>query len=388
MNSVAATQDEMRRNNVGRLLRLLHIRGPTSRARLTALTGLNRSTVRAITTELADAGLVRESAPVGRGRAGRPSIVVEPASAGTFAVALDIGVEHLIAARIGLGGVVLARHDLHQVGTDHDVHRTLDRAQGLLAMMLAGSPADAVCVGVGVGVCGVVGAQDGSVRFAPNLGWHDVPLGRMLAERLDGLPVTVGNDGDLGAMAEHARGAAAGLSDVIYISGEVGVGGGIIVDGRPLRGAGGYGGEVGHMSVNPYGRVCRCGRRGCWETEIGEEAVLLASGAAAWADVIAAPAKVDELMLARLRQVGHWMGVGVVNLVNIFNPEIVVFGGETRGLFSVTEPIVRAALATALEAPREQVRLELAALGADSVVIGAAELAFAPLLDNPLPTTV
>jgi predicted NBD/HSP70 family sugar kinase len=387
-HTVAATQDEMRRHNVGRLLRLLHVRGPTSRAGLTALTGLNRSTVRAITTDLVNAGLVCESAPVGQGRAGRPSIVVEPASARTFALALDIGVDHIVAARIGLGGVVVARTELRHVSADHSVDGVLERAHGLLDMLLAESPAGAVCVGVGVGVCGVVGAQDGSVRFSPNLGWTDVPLGRMLAERLGGLPVVVGNDGDLGAMAEHARGAAAGMSDVIYISGEVGVGGGIIVGGRPLRGAGGYGGEIGHMSVNPRGRTCRCGRRGCWETEIGEEAVLLATGAgsdAAWAEVLAARADADRRAAAGLRRVGRWLGVGVANLVNIFNPEVIVFGGDIRSVFSATEPIVREALTTALEAPREQVRLELAALGADSVVIGAAELAFAPLLDNPLP---
>src|SRR5207244_4116722 len=164
-DAVAATQDEMRRHNVGRLLRLLHVRGPMSRAGLTTLTGLNRSTVRAITTDLVNAGLVCESVPVGQGRAGRPSIVVKPTSSRTFALALDIGVEHLIAARIGLGGVVLARHELRHVGADHSVDRMLAQAQGLLDMMLAESPVGAVCVGVGVGVCGVVGAGDGSVRF-------------------------------------------------------------------------------------------------------------------------------------------------------------------------------------------------------------------------------
>src|SRR5450432_147258 len=110
MNRQAAvSQDDVRRHNLGRLLRLLHVRGATSRARLTALTGLNRSTVGALTTELVDAGLVRESTPPGRGRAGRPSIVVEPESERTFTLAIDLGVEHVIAARIGLGGVVYDR---------------------------------------------------------------------------------------------------------------------------------------------------------------------------------------------------------------------------------------------------------------------------------------
>jgi predicted NBD/HSP70 family sugar kinase len=306
--------------------------------------------------------------------------VVEPAAGRACVLAVDIGVDHLVAARVGLGGVVLDRRALRQA--DHDLGRTLDRVQRVVDAMLAEMPPGDRCVGVGVGVCGVVGGDDGSVRFAPNLGWHDVPLGRMVTERLDGrLPVSVGNDADLGAAAEHLRGSAAGLEDLIYISGEVGVGGGIILGGRPLAGAGGYGGEIGHMTVNPAGRLCRCGNRGCWETEIGEEAVRLAAGlgpGADFADVAQDPAALCE--------VGRWLGVGVVNLVNIFNPQMIVFGGTTRGVFAVTEPAVRAALSAALAAPREQVRLSLAALGADSTVLGAAELAFRPLLDNPLAT--
>jgi predicted NBD/HSP70 family sugar kinase len=182
------------------------------------------------------------------------------------------------------------------------------------------------------------------------------------------------------------RGVAAGLSDVIYISGEVGVGGGIIIGGRPLLGAGGYGGEIGHMCVNPKGRLCRCGRRGCWETEIGEEAVLLATGrpeGTELADVIAAHRAGERRAVRGMHRVGEWLGLGVVNLVNVFNPEMIVFGGMTRDIFEATEPVVTAALGAALAAPREQVRLEPAALRADSTVIGAAELAFGPLLANP-----
>jgi predicted NBD/HSP70 family sugar kinase len=386
--SNAATMDEVRRHNLGRLLRLLHVHGAMSRATLTLLTGLNRSTVGALTTDLVNAGLLRESEPVGgRGGAGRPSIVVEPDPRQAFAVAIDLGVKHLTVARVGLGGTVLDRRQIRQPTIHHDLHQTLPIIEELSTQMLSAAPPGAVCVGVGVGVCGMVGREDGSVRCGLNVGWHDVPLGRLLADRLGGLQVTVGNDGDLGALGEHMRGAAAGLSDIIYVSGEIGVGGGIIAGGHPLHGVGGYGGEIGHMCVNPRGRLCRCGRRGCWETEIGAEAVLESVGAAPDTDletVIAAHAAGDRRTAAGLRRVGHWMGVGVVNLVHIFNPEIIVFGGETRAVFSATKPIVHQALATALAAPREQLRLAAAALGADSALIGAAETAFAPLLNNPL----
>jgi len=383
----AGNQDGVRRGNLGALLRLLHVQGATSRSDLVARTGLNRSTVRALTTHLVEVDLAWESAPVGTGGAGRPSIVVAP-SPTTYALAVEIGVEQLTAARVGLGGVVLDRRELAQTPADHDPARTVARIRDLLAELTGGAVAAEACLGLGVAVCGLVRADDGTVRLAPNLGWHDVPLGRMLSDELDPqLTVSVGNEADLGARAEHLRGAGADVDDLIYLSGEVGVGAGIILGGRPAGGSGGYAGEVGHMLVNPGGRPCRCGRAGCWETEVGEDAVLLATGAArgsTLADVLIADAAGDVRVRAGLAVIGTWLGVGLANLVNLVNPELIVFGGLTRLLFPAVEPAVRAALDAALDAPCAQVRLALSGLGADSNLVGAAELAFAPLLADPL----
>ncbi|CAN5188351.1 ROK family transcriptional regulator [soil metagenome] len=384
-----ASLDDVRRRNLSALLRLLHVRGATSRADLTTLTGLNRSTVKTLTEELALARLVRESVPVGRGAAGRPSILVEPASSQAYVIALDVGVAHLTALRVGLGGVVQDRRHVEQRG-DFAVRRTVTRVARLVRALLDAAPAGGVCAGIGVGVCGAVSADDGVVRFAPNLQWVDVPLGRLLAQRLGtSLPIDLGNDGDLGARAEHLRGVGQGLSDMVYIAGEVGIGGGIITGGRPLRGAGGYAGEIGHMVVDPRGEHCRCGRRGCWETQISDAAVLSATGApdgTSLQQVLAAYAGGERWAQAGVRRVGRSLGGGVANLVNVLNPELVVFGGAIRHVYSATEPIVREALAAALVAPVEQVRLEAAGLGDDSVAVGAAELSFARLLEDPLGT--
>jgi predicted NBD/HSP70 family sugar kinase len=383
-----ASQDDVRRRNLGHLLSLLHMRGVMSRAALTALTGLNRSTVKALTADLVDAGLAVESAPVGRGGAGRPSITVGPASDHVFVLSVDLGVERLTAARVSLGGAVLDRRSLRQTSSDFTVSHTLTRLTCLLRALLDGAPAGASCVGVGVGVCGIVSREDGTVRFAPNLGWVDVPLRHLMVEVLDTrLSIDLGNDGDVGALAEHLRGAGSGVSDMVFVAGEAGIGGGVIVDGQPFRGAGGYAGEVGHMSVDPKGRVCRCGRRGCWETEISREAVLLATKAppgTSLEQVLTAYALGERWALPGMRRVGRSLGAGVANLVNIFNPELIVFGGVVQHIFAATEPLVRKALAEALVAPGEHVRLAVAGLAEDSVLLGAAELAFAPLLEDPL----
>lgn len=381
-----STTEEVRRHNLGGVLRLLHVHGVMSRAELTIRTGLNRSTVKALASELTDLGLVREWTPVGSGAAGRPSIMVAP-SEDVFVLAVDIGVDHLRAARIGLGGVVLDRADTTDDRTAYDLEQTVGHIAAMVQQLLAVAPCGARCVGVGVAVCGLVSAETGVVRFAPNLGWVDVPLTALLSAELGGIPALVGNEADLGALAEHLRGAGAGTSDLIYLSGEAGIGGGVIAGGRPLGGADGYGGEVGHTIVNPNGVMCRCGRRGCWETEVGEDAVLRATGYAPgtpFATVLTAYAAGDARVARGMETIGHWLGAGVADLVNIFNPQMVIFGGITQHLFKMAEADVRASVAAALVAPREHVTLAVPGLGLDSEMLGAAELAFGSLLRNPL----
>jgi predicted NBD/HSP70 family sugar kinase len=375
----------VRRHNLGRLIRILHLGGAASRADLTRLTGLNRSTVGALATDLARAGLVLEHEPVGRG-VGRPSIVVSPNGPSVFALAFDLRVERTVAAVVQLGGTVVHRHDVRHLRPDPTPDDVLGHIEEMATEFLADAPTCSVCLGIGLAIPGVVRHSDGLVRFAPNMAWVDVPIAAALAGRMGGsLTVTVGNDADLGAIAEHLRGAAADAPNAVFLSGQVGVGGGIILDGRLMVGTGGYGGEVGHMVVNPEGRACRCGRRGCWETEVGEDAVVRALGGAVGASV-------DDLLdqlessghAGRLDEVGRWLGVGLANLVNIFNPEAVVFGGLLSRVLPLVEDKLRAELRAALTAPREQVRLVLPRLGRDAALLGAAESVFAPLLDDPI----
>ena len=385
------SQEEIRRQNLGALLRYVHIHGATSRAELTTSLGLNRSTIGALTAELTAAGLVSERAPRAAGRAGRPSLVVRPESDRVYAYAYSIEVDRLRVARIGLGGVVLDR-------------RETARPPGLLAEdslpLLAGfvkemhqSVVDgSVYVGSGVAVCGRLRRQDGAVHLRPDSGWVDKPLGDALGEDLfPDRPILVGNAAGVSAVAEHARGAAAGYDNVIYLHRDVGIDAGIIVGGRRLTGQGGHGGEVGHMVVHPGGRPCDCGSHGCWETEIGDHALLHAAGAGgavgreAAFRVVDAAAQGDANAQAAVRQVGDWLGFGVANLVNIFNPGVVIFGGTLREVYLAAAARIRSRLnSMALPAAREQVRLRTPQLGEDVTLIGAAELAFEHLLADPL----
>ena len=386
------SQEEVRRQNLGALLRYVHVHGATTRAELTTELGLNRSTIGALTADLAAARLVSEGAPRETGRAGRPSLVVRPESDRVFAYALSVGVDRLRAARVGLGGAVID-HRATERPRGQEIAETVAQLALFVRQMHGSVPPDSVCVGSGVAVSGMVRHPDGVVRLAPHAGWVDQPLGTALRSALgDKSPVTAGNVADLAALAEHARGVAAGCDNVIYLYGDVGVGAGIIAGGRRVTGHGGYGGEVGHMVVHPGGRPCGCGSRGCWETEIGEYALLRAAGrddAVTGRDavlaVVDAASRGDAGAQAAVRQVGDWLGFGVANLVNIFNPEMVIFGGTMRDVYLASAAQIRSRLnSMGLPACREHVRLRTPSLGDDAALIGAAELAFEQLLADPL----
>ncbi|GAA4229128.1 ROK family transcriptional regulator [Actinomadura meridiana] len=389
------SQEEIRRHNLGTLLRFVHLRGPASRATLAESLGLNRSTIMALTTDLTTAGLVREELPRGPGRrAGRPSLVVRPESTRVYVLAFEIGVDRLVVARVGLGGVVLDRRE--------GVRSRDADAADLLGVLVAGARSlirkaerDAVCVGAAVGFPGVVRRSDDTIMIGPNIDVGDLRIGDALARRLGlGIPVSVCNDANLGALAEHERGAGVNCDDLIYLHGDVGVGGGIIARGRLLGGDEGYAGEIGHMIVNPGGRPCACGSKGCLEAEVGERTLLALAGREevpgrpgrdAVRDVVASADAGDIAAREALQRVGTWLGFGVANLVNIFNPGLVVFGGTLRDIYLGAAAQVRSVLATgALAAPRDKVKLRTAALGDDTTLVGAAEFAFAEVLADPV----
>ena len=391
LEAIGQRSETVRRANLSAIVRELHAAGPLTRSDLVARTGLTRSAIRGLIGELVAADLVSEERAAPQGGPGRPSPLVNLNPRRAVVLALDIAVDSLAVALVGLGGHVF---DLERIDRPSG-HTTVDDIAADLAELAIGlrdrQPTRDPLIGVGVAVVGVVRRSDGFVSTAPNLGWRDVPLGERLAHVLDTpAPIFVANDADLGVRVEHLRGAAMGCDHVIFISGEYGVGGGLIIDGMPLIGAAGYGGEVGHIPVNPSGTACRCGSVGCWETEVGEAALLRLAGRAPGGgrgEVDAVLREADAgspAALSALDHVGRWLGVGLAGLVNLLNPQLVVLGG----VFGRMHPFVARTLEEELDrramaAPRRLVRIVPATLGADAPLLGAAELALGPVLDDP-----
>lgn len=391
MSSVASPE-LVRRHNLSLLLRRLHQSGALSRSELGGSLGMTRSTIGELVADLGARGLVLAGDPARLGSPGRPSLVVRPNPRGAAAITADIAVNSLSAAVVGLGGQVLHLERVAHRPRRLAFEQTVEDIVALIRSAQASIPADCWISGLGVAVPGVVRRADGLVHFAPNLGWRDVPLGRLVAERLGSdLPVQIANEADLGALAEHTWGAGVGVDHLIFLSSDVGVGGGLIIDGRPLVGAAGCAGEVGHVQVNPMGVRCRCGAIGCWETEIGGPALLRRAGSAlkgyrpeAVARLLREAAWGDPAALPAVEEVGRWLGVGLGGLVNAFNPQRVVLGGFLGEMWPLVEEIVQAELRVRVMTPAlEVVEIRPAQLGAEATLMGAAELALARVLEEP-----
>ena len=227
---VGQRSETVRRANLSAIVRELHVRGPQSRSELVLRTGLTRSAIRGLIGELVGAGLVVEHRSAPAGTPGRPSPLVRARADGAEALALEINVDSLAGAIVGLGGTV---HRLERVDRPRG-HDDLDDVVGdlmdLVRPSLAGLRRDGSLVGIGAAIAGIVRRSDGVVRHAPNLGWRDVPFGDRLRAALDlDAPIWVANEADLGGLAEHRRGAAVDVDDVVYVVGEVGVGGSVTV---------------------------------------------------------------------------------------------------------------------------------------------------------------
>lgn len=376
----------VRQANLGRLLRLVHVDGPLSRAALTETTGLNRSTIADLIGGLVDLGLVEERAPDPSRRVGRPSPVVA-ADPRIVALAVNPEVDALTMAAVGLDRSIPVRARLAV-----DRLLTPDETARLVGEQLAAWRASDLTghrvVGIGVAVPGIVRASDGLVRDAPHLRWQDVALRRLVEEETR-LPVAVGNDASMGVVAEHLFGAARGIDDVVYLNGGAGgIGGGLVVHGIPVGGANGYAGEFGHNRPGIASESDRRAGDGVLEDEVSRARLLAAvrlrnADEPTLADALAAaraPDVVDEV--ARQRRI---LATALANAVNVLNPSVVVLGGFLATLASDDLGGLRDAVARqAMPGTCEDLDIRVAVLAEDRLLIGAAESVFAALLHDPL----
>jgi glucokinase-like ROK family protein len=387
--------------NLSVVLNCLRERAPLSRAQLAAVTGLNKTTVSSLVSQLLENQFVREIG-YGPSVSGRPGVLLELDPDAGSIIGLEIGVDFILLVLTDFKAHVLWRWEERTVDNQQSdraiarvgevIDRALDRSQE------QGLPV----LGMGVGVPGLVDVSSGTVLFAPNLHWRGVPIRDRLQERCN-IRVLVDNDANTAALGEKYFGIARDSDIFIYLGAGVGLGGGVFIGEQLYRGHNGYAGEVGHMTVVEEGELCNCGNRGCWETLVSQTAVLnrveraLRDGQSCClppdgqprstpitiAEVFQAAQAGDPVARNALHDTGRYLGVGIANLVNIFNPDLVILGGILSGGGDILLPAIKSVLRErAFHAQYDRVDVKISTYGFDACVMGGAALVLHDILSQ------
>ncbi len=390
MKPGTADQELVRKVNTSIILNTLRLCAPISRAELAGRTGLNRSTVSNIVNSLIEQGLVHETELQGS-RVGRPSISLMLNPEGGAVVGVEIGVGFISVILTDFVAHVLWQERVECSSAETQIS-VIHQAELLIDQALANASERGLRpLGIGLGVPGLVDNVQGELIYAPNLKWNNVPFRLMWNQRFR-LPLFMDNEANAAALGEYYFGIARGVENVIFISSGIGLGGGVIINGELYRGIRGFAGEVGHMVMDPDGEYCACGRRGCWETQVGPRAVLgrvrhTLSGSPesevylstegnldslTFQMVVEAARAGDPVCRQAMDEVAFHLGLGIANLVNIFNPELVVLGGAlSQGKDLLLPVIERTVWSESLKASQRNLQIQASAYGADACVIGA-----------------
>ena len=385
--TLGQNRDDVRQHNLSALLRMIHQAGTVSRSQLTTSSGLNRSTISDLVSELGDLGLVYETEASATG-VGRPSLQVS-ASDQVVAFAVNTDVDAVTVGVVTLSGDVIAKKR-YPTANQPTAEKAAAIAAKLINELRADLKSGTRIVGVGVAVPGQVRVVDGVIRLAPHLDWIEIPFGPMLSQ-LTGLPVFVDNDASLGCVAERIYGNAKGFTDVVFLfAGSGGIGGGVVVDGVQLRGAAGYAGELGHVRISDTSVKDYSGLQGTLESLVRRDDLL---------DVFKLYAATDDELLVEISRTQTAKAVKLIesqidnlaaalgNFVNIFNPQVIILGGFIAGLFTRdSERLITGLRSNSLAAANERVILREGGLGSNLLMIGAALLPFNELTANPSTT--
>ena len=399
----------VRERNLTILLNYLWDAGhPISRARLVEMSGLNKTTVGNLLAQLQKWGFVTASGISGAKR-GRPGVLLEINADGGRLIGVEIGVGFVSVVVTDLKARTLWCRKVETAENEvfpsaQDPNQVMEQFEQLVHEAMRATEARGRVFGIGVGVPGLVDRATGVLLFAPNLGWKDMPLRDLWQSRF-AVPVVVENEANAAALGEHMLGVAKQVDNFVYLSAGVGLGGGLFNEGKLQSGAGGFAGEIGHMTIEPNGPLCNCGNRGCWEMLVGPRAIVQQLRQAViekrapnllalchgdpdtiqMDHILQAAAQGEPAVLSALNEVGRYLGIGIANLVNVLNPSLVVLGGVLSLAGPYILPCAQQELdARALATTRRNVRVVLSTFKFDACVEGGVALTLRAILNNPV----
>ena len=405
--SLFSTGDQtlLREINLSSVLRYIHSNAPISRTQLAAVTGLNKSTVSSLIDELTERGLVCQTGTETSG-IGRPASLLKLNPDAGCIIGVEYGVDFVLVILANFGGEVIWRSQQAadpsegQVATTAKVFKLIDQAIDVCKIR------QSRLLGLGIATPGTVQVDDGFLVYAPNLNWRDVAFAKNYNERYPNLRVYVDNDANTAATGEHLFGVAQRNQDFVFLFSGVGIGAGLFLNGGLYRGHNGFAGEIGHSTfmTETIQRSCQCGKRGCWETYANQSSIidrirvrlqeerssmlgnllLDQSTPISMQEIQQAAESGDAIAIQALNEAGQAMGVGVANVINIFNPSLVVIGGPISSVAQFMLPgILESMLHHTLPEIHQKVQVKLSAFGPDASVIGAVATVVEAIFSKP-----
>lgn len=386
-------QARVRASNLALVARTIYAAEPApTRAAVASATSISRSTVSRLVDDLVAGGVVVELGQVAQTGRGRPGTPLAPAPGRFVALGLQVDVDYVAALAVDLRGARLAERVVSADLRGSSPGPVLARLAGLAEELLAELPSGMVVAGAALALPGIVTAQSGRLLHAPNLGWSDVDVAAAFdPARLRGAQVTAGNEADLASVtvSQTRPGHPSGVHDFIHLSGEVGIGGAVVFGGTPLRGRHGWGGEIGHVSVDPAGPACPCGSTGCLEQYAGKPALLAAAGLAPDAPMSQLANRADRgdpAAAAALDRAAWALGCALADVVNLVDVPVIVLGGHLRDVAQLVAPRVEQALrARVLSARWVPPTLRRAPATIAPGAVGGAYLELGKLIADPAP---
>jgi len=383
-------QEKVRKVNKSLVLNTLRLHAPISRARVASITGLTRGTVSNIVNVLIEDGLVFED-KLQDSNIGRPSILLGLRPDGGAVIGVEIGVNFISVLLTNFVAETLWETRV-QTALSQSQTEIINQAEKYIDQALYIAKENGLRpLGIGVGLPGLVNVRQGTLIIAPNLHWKNLPLRLMWNQRFH-LPIYIDNEANLSALGEYYFGIARNVDNFIYLTSDIGLGGGIVIDGRLFRGGHGYGGEIGHIQRDPEGEQCGCGRIGCWETQVGPRAVLrrvkkefetnhdqllldACSGDfnnLTFDLVVKFALNGDSICRQAIEEVAVNLGVGIADLVNIFNPDLIVLGGAfIQGKDILQSIIEKTIFSNALQPSTDNLQIKFSERSAEACVLGA-----------------
>ncbi|WP_084786887.1 ROK family protein [Bacillus tuaregi] len=326
METITWNQQVVKKNNKALVLQIIMEKDSISRADIAQVSGLHKATVSSLVNELLEEELIFESGP-GESSGGRRPVILHFNKDAGYAIGVDIGVNYVLCILTDLLGNILIEKNQTVHQTPYTT--TISIVQQMIMSIMEEMPQSRYgVIGIGVGVPGMVN-KEGTIILAPNLGWKNVQLKEKL-EALFHVPVTVENEANAGAVGEQRFGAGQDYMDIIYISAGIGIGAGIIVNKELYQGKNGFSGEMGHMIIDMNGKRCNCGSRGCWEAYASEHALLEMAdpNIDSLETLIEQAEKGDQIAQNLFKKIGNYLGYGINNIINTFNPDQVIIGNR------------------------------------------------------------